>query len=65
MRIVVNGADCMIQAATLEGMLAELGWAGAIVATALNRDFVPAEERAATWLAEGDAVEIVAPMQGG
>lgn len=65
MRIIVNGERREVQAETLRDALAELGLADAIVATALNRDFVPATARAETALAEGDTIEIVAPMQGG
>ncbi|UIJ71609.1 sulfur carrier protein ThiS [Aurantimonas sp. HBX-1] len=65
MRIIVNGEAQTVAATTLEALLLELGYQGAIVATALNRDFVPCEARADTPLAEGDAVEIIAPMQGG
>ena len=35
------------------------------VATALNGNFLPAATRAATTLKDGDALEVVAPMQGG
>ena len=65
MNILVNGEARDVAATTLEDVLRELGLCGATVATALNRDFVPAVERAATKLAQGDAVEIIAPMQGG
>jgi sulfur carrier protein len=65
MKITVNGEGREVQAQTLRDALAELGLADAIVATALNRDFVPAAARGETALAEGDAIEIVAPMQGG
>ena len=65
MKITVNGEAREVQAETLHDALAELGLAEAIVATALNRDFVPAAARAETALVEGDAIEIVAPLQGG
>ena len=39
--------------------LAELGFGGRIVATAVNGDFVPARKRAETCLSEGDRIEIV------
>lgn len=65
MNISVNGEAQHIAAATLDALLLELGYEGAIVATALNRDFVPREARADTPIAEGDAVEIIAPMKGG
>lgn len=65
MRIEVNGAPRETQARSLAEALAELGLAEAVVATALNGDFVPRGERAATLLKTGDRIEIVAPMQGG
>jgi sulfur carrier protein len=65
MNITVNGEAQHVLAPTLDALLLELGYEGAIVATALNRDFVPREARADTPIAEGDAVEIIAPMKGG
>ena len=65
MTLLLNGAPQEIAARTLAEALAELGFAGRIVATALNGDFVPARKRAETALNEGDRIEIVAPMQGG
>ena len=46
-------------------LLEELGYGGALVATAVNGTFVAREARADTGLSEGDAVEVVAPLQGG
>jgi sulfur carrier protein len=63
--LVVNGEPAEIAAADLAGALVALGFEDAIVATALNGDFVPARKRAATRLSEGDRIEIVAPRQGG
>ena len=65
MRILVNGEGRNIDATTLEAALAELGYAGSRVATAVDGDFVPASRRVACRLDENSAVEIVAPMQGG
>ncbi|RTM01031.1 sulfur carrier protein ThiS [Ancylobacter rudongensis] len=65
MKIIVNGEPADTAAATLASLLAELELADAIVATALNGDMVRAARREATPLAEGDRVEILAPMQGG
>lgn len=65
MRLKVNGTEREVAAATLADALERLDYAGAVVATALNGSFVPAKARAATRLAEGDAIEIVAPKQGG
>ncbi|OAN65771.1 sulfur carrier protein ThiS [Seohaeicola saemankumensis] len=65
MRIEVNGEARDIAATTLADALAELGWGGAKVATALNGAFVPATARAAQPLRDGDRIEVLAPMQGG
>jgi sulfur carrier protein len=65
MKIIVNGEPADTAAGTLASLLAELELADAIVATALNGDMVRAARREATPLAEGDRVEILAPMQGG
>lgn len=65
MRILVNGASREIGAADLSAALEELGYAGAVIATAVNGEFVPAADRQASRLAEGDRIEVLAPMQGG
>ncbi len=65
MRITVNGEPREVAATTLAEALAALDYTDAIVATALNGEFVPARKRAATQLGEGDRIEIVAPRQGG
>jgi sulfur carrier protein len=65
MRIRVNGEERDVAAETLEHLLRELGYKDQPIATALNRDFVRRQDRDATRLREGDAVEIVAPKQGG
>jgi sulfur carrier protein len=64
-KIRLNGAPVETRACTLAELVAAEGHAEAAVATAVNGDFVPRQERAATLLAEGDRVEIVAPRQGG
>ena len=65
MRILVNGASREIRAADLAGALQELGYGGTVVATAVNGEFVPAAERLTARLADGDRLEVLAPMQGG
>lgn len=65
MRIEVNGEPQDLTARSLAEALAELGLAEAVVATALNGDFVPRSERPRTPLRDGDRIEIVAPMKGG
>jgi len=65
MHLLVNGTAHDVRATTLSQALEALGYRQAIVATALNGSFVPADRRHATVLADGDALEILAPMQGG
>ncbi len=65
MKILVNGSWRETAAADLAAALKDLGYADAVVATAVNGEFVPTASRAGTLLAEGDRLEILAPMQGG
>ena len=65
MRIFVNGEQHDVAPRTLAQALEELGYSGKKIATALNGRFVPAAARPATDLADGDRLEVVAPMQGG
>lgn len=65
MKILVNGNWLDTAAVDLAGALQELGYAEAVVATALNGEFVPAGARPEARLADGDRLEILAPMQGG
>jgi sulfur carrier protein len=55
----------MTEAGSLEELCRELGISEAKIATARNGDFVPAKARAAVALAEGDAIEVLSPRQGG
>ena len=64
-QLQVNGESRAIEAATLARALLELGYSEAHVATALNGLFVPAGQRATQALRDGDALEVLAPMQGG
>ena len=63
--LTVNGAAQQSAASTLLDLLADLGYGTNKVATAVNGDFVPERLRAKHCLASGDAIEIVAPRQGG
>lgn len=65
MNITLNGAPCEIAASTLAEALIALDYSEAIVATAVNGEFVPRRKRAETPLKAGDRIEIVAPRQGG
>jgi sulfur carrier protein len=66
--IRVNGEPAPLTAATVAGLLVELGVdpvACGAVAVALNADVVPRSAWASTPLAGGDEVEVVRPFQGG
>ena len=65
MRIFVNGDQHDIEPRTLALALADLGYRGKKIATAVNGRFVAAAARPDVTLADGDKIEIVAPMQGG
>jgi sulfur carrier protein len=65
MKILVNGAWHDTDALQLAEALGQLGYGDKVVATAVNGEFVSAEARPRTTLAEGDRVEVLAPMQGG
>ena len=65
MKILVNGAWRETGAVDLAAALLELGYGEAVVATALNGEFVPAGSRPGARLTDGDRLEVLAPMQGG
>ena len=65
MRIYVNGDQHDVEPGTLAVALDALGFGGRKIATAVNGRFVAAAVRPTTKLADGDKVEVVAPMQGG
>ncbi|MGB9025715.1 MAG: sulfur carrier protein ThiS [Rhodomicrobium sp.] len=65
MKITVNGEARTIKARTLDELCRELGFREAVIATARNGEFVPASQRGAVSLAEGDAIELLSPRQGG
>jgi sulfur carrier protein len=65
LRVLLNGEPLATDARNLDELCARLGFAEAKIATALNGSFVAAAERGVTPLAEADAIEIVAPRQGG
>ena len=65
MQILVNNEPREIKGSTLADLLRELGFGGAVVATAVNGSFVPAGQRPARELRDSDRVEVLAPMQGG
>lgn len=65
MTYIVNGVPEQATSPNLADLLIELGYADAVVATAVNQQFVPVARRAGYMLAKGDQIEILAPMQGG
>jgi sulfur carrier protein len=65
MKILVNGVWRETGAGELAATLEELGYGGRVVSTAVNGEFVAAEARIRTALADGDRVEVLSPMQGG
>ncbi|WP_166418256.1 sulfur carrier protein ThiS [Cochlodiniinecator piscidefendens] len=65
MNILVNDIPREINTPTLAAALVELGFDHPAIATAVNGVFVPASNRAAQVLSQGDKLEILSPMQGG
>ncbi len=65
MKIMCNSEVRDVVGTTLAIVLEELGFAGAVLATAVNGAFVPATTRHLASLKSGDAIEVLAPMQGG
>lgn len=65
MKITLNGEPREVTSANLTKTLEELGFGAAKVATAVNGAFVPVAARETAQLAEGDQLEVLAPMQGG
>jgi sulfur carrier protein len=65
MNILVNNEAREVTGPSLAEALEELGYAGAVIGTAVNGDFAPARSRAALMLREGDRLELLAPMRGG
>ena len=70
MRIQVNGELMQLDPAaegarSISSLLGQLGYRGETFAVALNGDFVARADYSQTQLAEGDALDIVAPVVGG
>lgn len=65
MTIVLNGVVFETTSNNLSALLAEIELDAAVVATALNGEFIAGDEREETLIAEGDRIEVLAPMQGG
>jgi sulfur carrier protein len=65
MRLIVNGEDHHLDAATLADVLTLLEYEGGWLATAVNGELVHREDRAGHPLYEGDRIEVLTPLQGG
>lgn len=65
MKLTINGETHEVTAGTLAALLAELDYEGGWLATALNGEVVPAQERHRCALTDGDRIEILSPMKGG
>ena len=65
MRVRINGNHIEVAAATLHDVVEQQGYDGAIVATAVNKSFVPRTQRGGVTLHDDDAIEIIMPMRGG
>lgn len=64
--VTLNGEPTSIaEGTTVRRLLERLSLADAAVAVAVNGTFVPRSRHAAHVVREGDAIELVAPMQGG
>lgn len=65
MKLQLNGTVVDAEVATLADLLTHEGYGDAKIATAVNGSFVPASSRGDLALADGDRIEVLAPMQGG
>lgn len=66
MKITLNGAEKPLESETpIAALLEKEGYAGKLVAVAVNGTFVPKTQHETTIIKNGDEIEIVAPMQGG
>ena len=63
--VTLNGRKAATSAQTLAEFIAENGFGGSKIATAVNGEFVPERARAATRLNPGDTIEVVSARQGG
>lgn len=65
MKLYVNAKVREVTECTIAGALSELGLTNPAIATALNGEFVPKEQRSVTHVHDGDRLEVLTPMQGG
>ena len=63
----MNGSEREVaeSSATIEALLAELGYGVPVFAVSLNGEFVRREDYAASRVAEGDSIEIYNLFAGG
>ena len=66
MEIVLNGKTHTVSpGAHIDGLIAELGYAGKRIAVERNGQIVPRSRHAATQVEAGDRIEIVVAVGGG
>ncbi len=65
MRLIINGEERDVPAATLADLLDALEYEGEWLATAVNGELVHRDSRDTFALGEHDRIEILSPMQGG
>lgn len=66
MTVTLNGESRDIRdQVTVRELLHDLGLERSAVAVAVNSEFVPRSRHESHTLRAGDAIELVAPMQGG
>ncbi|OWV85291.1 thiamine biosynthesis protein ThiS [Rhizobium sp. R635] len=65
MRLIINGEPQTTAATTLSQLLIALEYEGEWLATAVNGELVPREDRDDHALNDNDRIEILTPMQGG
>jgi sulfur carrier protein len=65
-KLIINGQERKFEAPlNLYDVLEQTDYVGMLIAVAHNARFIPKAEYKTTHLADGDLIEIVAPMQGG
>jgi sulfur carrier protein len=65
MKIVLNGEAIETECNTLTTLLESLKHDKKSIATAVNKEFVPVEQRDGYVIEDGDLIEVIAPMSGG
>ncbi|MDX8406387.1 MAG: sulfur carrier protein ThiS [Mariprofundus sp.] len=63
--IMLNGEECRVKAATLAGLVSELGLEQRMIAIERNLEVVPKSQYDSTLLAAGDRIELVHMIGGG